>query len=87
MPRKLSGGNDGFVGNVVAAGVGAYVAKNSGSWGSLGWNLVKVVLAIVVVSVIFAVVASMTKKEKFIPTPSSEQDKKYVTPAGNVITY
>ena len=87
MGRRMRGGDDSFFGDVAAAGVGAYVAKNSTSWGSLFWGLAKVGLVILAVSIVFALIVKMFSKETFIPTPSPEQDKKYVTPAGNVITY
>lgn len=87
--RHMRGGDGEFLGNVVAAGVGAYAAQNATSWGDLAWRLAKVVLIILGVFIVIGIVARLfgKKKEKFVPTPSPEQDKKHVTPAGNVITY
>lgn len=44
-----------------------------------------IVIFVIIIVIVFVVV--LPKKENFIPTPSPEQDEKYVTPAGNVITY
>lgn len=91
MARKLKGGSDGdFLGTLVASGLGAYAAKNSTNMGGLLWTLAKyalvivlILLAIMVVTRVFAITT-----ETFVPiVPSPEQDKKVVTPAGNVITY
>lgn len=86
----MRGGDDSFLGNVVAAGVGAYAAQNATSWGDLAWRLVKVVFYIFLAIVVFGLLVRIFgKKEKFeVPVaPSPEQDRKLVTPAGNVITY
>lgn len=75
---------------MVASGVGAYAAKQSTSMGGLIWTLAKyalvLVLILVVVIIVFSLIGAGT--ETFVPiVPSSHQDKKTVTPAGNVITY
>jgi hypothetical protein len=82
MSRDSRGGSL-FLRNVISTAVGAYTAETSKTWGGLAWRLVAIVLIILAVPVAFA----WFRKEKFIPTPSAEQDKKYTTPAGNVITY
>jgi hypothetical protein len=81
MPSDTRGGI--FLATVMATAVGAYAARNSISWGGLARRLFVIALIIIVASFAFA----WFRKEKFIPTPSAEQDKKYTTPAGNVITY
>ncbi len=91
-PRKMKGGDDSFIGNMFAAGVGAYAAKNSTSMGGLLWTLAKyalVVLAIMLaVSLVLWLIGLAVPKEGFVPTtPSKEGDEKAVTPAGNVILY
>lgn len=91
-PRKMKGGDDSFIGNMFAAGVGAYAAKNSTSMGGLLWTLAKyalVILAIMLaVSLVLWLVGMVVPKEGFVPTaPSKEGDEKVVTPAGNVIMY
>lgn len=90
----MKGGEDGgdFVGNMVSAGIGAYAAKNATSMGGLLWTLFKyslvIVLIIVGVTIVVALFRMALGRENFVPVvPSAEQDKKYVTPAGNVITY
>lgn len=74
----------GFFENVVAAGVGAYAAKQSSSVRGLGYNL------LIVFAILFAVglIVRVFMREGFVPTfPSTSGDKKDVTPAGNVILY
>jgi hypothetical protein len=88
----MKGGDDSFIGNMFAAGVGAYAAKNSTSMGGLLWTLAKyalVILAIMlVVSIVFWLIGLIVPREGFVPTtPSKEGDEKVVTPAGNVILY
>jgi hypothetical protein len=90
--RKMKGGEDSFIGNMAAAGIGAYAAKNSNSMGELLWTLAKyalVILAILlVVSLVFWLIGLAVPKEGFVPTvPSKEGDERAVTPAGNVIMY
>lgn len=76
----------GFFENVVAAGVGAYAAKQSSSVRGLGYNLLIVFAILFAVGVVARVLMSL--REGFVPTfPSSSGDKKDVTPAGNVILY
>ena len=91
MPRKLKGGEDGdFIGNMVSAGIGAYAAKNATSMGGLLWTLFKYGIVIVLILAAVGLVAAVFSRarETFVPiVPSAEQDKKYRTPAGNVITY
>jgi hypothetical protein len=91
MPRKLKGGEDGdFIGNMVSAGIGAYAAKNATSMGDLLWTLFKYGLVIFLILAAVGLVAAVfaRARETFVPiVPSPEQDKKYTTPAGNVITY
>ena len=85
MPAKKGGG---FVETMVAAGVGAYAAKNSSSMKGLLWTLAKYVLVIVVVSFILFSVLRMMSTENFVPlTPSKTGDDKTETPAGNVILH
>ncbi len=93
MARKsMKGGDDSFIGNMFAAGVGAYAAKNSTSMGGLLWTLAKyalVILAIMLaISLVFWLIGLAVPKEGFVPTaPSKEGDAKVTTPAGNVIMY
>ena len=73
-----------------SSGLGAYAAKNSSSMGGLLWKLAKYALVIVgiIVGVILVSRVLAMATEHFVPVvPSAEQDQKYVTPAGNVITY
>ena len=85
MPAKKGGG---FVETMVAAGVGAYAAKNSSSMKGLLWTLAKYVLVIVVVSFILFFVLRLMSTENFVPlTPSKSGDEKTQTPAGNVILH
>jgi hypothetical protein len=88
----MKGGEDSFIGNMFASGVGAYAAKNSNSMSELLWTLAKyalVILAIMlVVSLVFWLIGMAVPKEGFVPTaPSKEGDEKVTTPAGNVIMY
>lgn len=87
----MKGGEDGdFVGNMVSAGIGAYAAKNATSMGGLLWTLFKYSLVILLILAAVGLIAAVfaRARETFVPVvPSAEQDKKYVTPAGNVITY
>jgi hypothetical protein len=75
---------------MVSSGLGAYAAKNSSSMGGLLWKLAKyalVVIGILVGVIVVSRVLAMSV-ETFVPVaPSPEQDRKYTTPAGNVITY
>lgn len=90
MARKMKGGDDGFIGNMFAAGVGAYAAKNSSSMGDLLWTLAKYALVIVGILLAIYVVLGLLRigTETFVPVaPSKEGDEKVVTPAGNVIMY
>ena len=91
MARKMKGGDDGdFIGTMFASGISAYAAKNSTSMGGLLWTLAKYALVILLILLTVTLVASLFRasKETFVPVvPSPEQDKKYVTPAGNVVTY
>jgi hypothetical protein len=89
MARKMKGGDDSFIGNMFAAGVGAYAAKNSTSMGGLLWTLVKYALVIIVILFVVGLVVRLFRGvESFVPTaPSKEGDEKVVTPAGNVIMY
>jgi len=85
MPAKKGGG---FVETMVAAGVGAYAAKNSSSMKGLLWTLAKYVLVIVVVSFILFFILGKMSTENFVPLePSKKGDKEVKTPAGNVIKY
>ena len=88
----MRGGETGsdFLSTMVASGVGAYAAKQSTSMGDLAWRLAK--YALVVVGILLVVMLVMwllgMSRETFVPVvPSPEQDAKYRTPAGNVITY
>jgi hypothetical protein len=93
MARKsMKGGEDSFIGNMFAAGVGAYAAKNSNSMGELLWTLAKYALVIIAillaVSLVMWLLGMLVPKEGFVPTaPSKEGDAKVTTPAGNVIMY
>jgi len=85
MPAKKGGG---FVETMVAAGVGAYAAKNSSSMKGLLWTLAKYVLVVVVISFILFFVLRLMSTENFVPlTPSKSGDEKTQTPAGNVILH
>ncbi len=88
----MRGGDEGgdFLSTMVASGVGAYAAKQSTSMGDLLWRLAKYALVIIAILLVVMLVSAMfgAAREKFVPiVPSPEQDAKYVTPAGNVITY
>lgn len=87
----MKGGEDGdFVGNMVSAGIGAYAAKNATSMGGLLWTLFKygIVITLILAAVALITAVFARAREHFVPiVPSAEQDKKYMTPAGNVITY
>jgi hypothetical protein len=92
MARKQKGGEDSFIGDMFAAGIGAYAAKNSTSMGGLLWTLAKYALVIIAimlaVSFVLWLIGLAVPKEGFVPTaPSKEGDEKVVTPAGNVIMY
>ena len=90
MARKQKGGENGFIGNMFAAGVGAYAAKNSTSMGGLLWTLAKYALVIIAILIAVYVVMGLFRigTETFVPVaPSREGDEKTVTPAGNVIMY
>lgn len=87
----MKGGDGDFIGNMFAAGVGAYAAKNATSMGGLLWTLAKYALVIIAIMVaVFVVLALLGRvSEKFsVPiAPSKTGDEKKVTPAGNVILY
>ena len=87
---KGGDGND-FLSTMVASGVGAYAAKQSNSMGDLAWTLFKYALVVILILAGVAIVSflfSAATKETFVPVvPSPEQDRKVMTPAGNVITY
>jgi hypothetical protein len=87
----MKGGEDGdFIGNMVSAGIGAYAAKNATSMSDLLWTLFKYGLVIFLILTAVALITAVfaRARETFVPiVPSPEQDKKYTTPAGNVITY
>lgn len=90
--RRMKGGDDGgdFLSTMVASGVGAYAAKQSTSMGDLAWRLAKYALVVVGILVVVMLILALFRmaRETFVPiVPSREQDAKYVTPAGNVITY
>jgi hypothetical protein len=87
--RKMKGGDDSFVGDMVAAGIGAYAAKNATSMGGLLWTLAKYALVIIVILFVVGLVVRLFRgAEHFVPiAPSKEGDEKVVTPAGNVIMY
>ena len=91
MARKQKGGEDSFIGNMFAAGVGAYAAKNSTSMGGLLWTLTKYALVILAILLAVYVVMGLVRvatTDHFVPiAPSKEGDEKVVTPAGNVIMY
>lgn len=87
MPKK-----GGFIDltTMFSSGLGAYAAKESTSMGGLLWTLTKYALVVIGVLLLIAVIIGLIRigTETFVPTvPSAEQDKKVVTPAGNVITY
>lgn len=93
MARKttMKGGEDSFIGNMFAAGVGAYAAKNSTSMGGLLWTLGKYALVIIAIligiGVVLAILRAVTT-DHFVPVaPSKEGDERVMTPAGNVIMY
>ena len=88
----MKGGDDSFIGDMFAAGIGAYAAKNATSMSGLLWTLAKYALVIIAimlaVSLVFWLIGLAVPKESFVPTaPSKEGDAKTVTPAGNVIMY
>jgi hypothetical protein len=90
MARKQKGGDDSFIGNMFAAGVGAYAAKNATSMGGLLWTLAKYALVIIAILLAVYIVLGLLRvsTETFVPVaPSKEGDAKTVTPAGNVIMY
>ena len=91
MARKQKGGEDSFIGNMFAAGVGAYAAKNATSMGGLLWTLTKYALVILAILLAVYVVMGLVRvatTDHFVPiAPSKEGDEKVVTPAGNVIMY
>ena len=87
MPKK-----GGFIDltTMFSSGLGAYAAKESTSMGGLLLTLAKYALVVIGVLLLIAVIIGLIRigTETFVPTvPSAEQDKKVVTPAGNVITY
>ena len=76
--RKQKGGEDSFIGNMFAAGVGAYAAKNSSSMGGLLWTLAKYALVIIAILIVVGLVAGMLgATEKFTILPNSPTDPKY----------
>ena len=86
----MKGGENDFLSTMVASGVGAYAAKQSTSMGGLLWTLFKYALVVIGILLVVTLVSSLLRasKETFVPVvPSPEQDRKVVTPAGNVITY
>jgi hypothetical protein len=88
----MKGGDDSFIGDMFAAGIGAYAAKNATSMSGLLWTLAKYALVIIAimlaVSLVFWLIGLAVPKESFVPSaPSKEGDAKTVTPAGNVIMY
>ena len=87
----MKGGENGdFIGTLFASGLGAYAAKNSTSMGGLLWTLAKYAVGILLILLAVSLVAFLFRAttETFVPVvPSPEQDQKYRTPAGNVITY
>ena len=85
----MKGGDDSFVGDMFAAGIGAYAAKNATSMSGLLWTLAKYALVIIVVMFVFGLVVRLFRgAEHFVPAaPSKEGDEKVMTPAGNVIMY
>lgn len=90
MARKVKGGGDSFIGDMFAAGVGAYAAKNATSMSGLLWTLTKYALVILAIMVGVYIVMGLLRvaTENFVPVaPSKEGDEKVVTPAGNVIMY
>lgn len=88
--RGGDGEGSDFLGTMVASGVGAYAAKNATSMGNLLWTLAKYGLIVIGILLVVALITFLftAKRETFVPVvPSPEQDRKVVTPAGNVITY
>lgn len=88
--RGGEGEGSDFISTMVASGVGAYAAKNATDMGSLLWTLAKYSLVVIGILLVVALITILftAKRETFVPVvPSSEQDQKVVTPAGNVITY
>ena len=86
----MKGGEDSFVGDMFAAGIGAYAAKNATSMSGLLWTLAKYALVIIAIMAAISIVMWLlgARKEHFVPVaPSKEGDEKVVTPAGNVIMY
>jgi hypothetical protein len=88
----MKGGDDSFIGDMFAAGIGAYAAKNATSMSGLLWTLAKYALVIIAillaVSLVMWLIGMAAPKESFVPSaPSKEGDAKTVTPAGNVIMY
>ena len=88
----MKGGDDSFIGDMFAAGIGAYAAKNATSMSGLLWTLAKYALVIIAillaVSLVMWLLGMLVPKEGFVPTaPSKEGDAKVTTPAGNVIMY
>jgi hypothetical protein len=80
----------GFFENIVAAGVGAYAAKNASNARGLAFNLGQSILVVIAILLAVGVLARIITRfrEGFVPTfPSKEGNKKDVTPAGNVILY
>ena len=84
----MKGGDDSFVGDMFAAGIGAYAAKNSTSMGGLLWTLAKYALVIIVAMFVLGAIVRVFTRAHFVPTgPYKEGDEKVMTPAGNVIMY
>ena len=79
----------GFFVNIFSSGVGAFAAKNASSGRGLVKNLIMYALIAFVIVYVLRYVARVFGIEYFsVPTfPSTEGDKKDVTPAGNVILY
>ena len=63
--------------------------RMKGGFGETDGLMVPFILLIILLGGLIAFLVMVpSKKETFVPTtPSAEQDKKVVTPAGNVITY
>lgn len=90
MARKQKGGEDGFIGTMGAAALGAYAAKNATSMSGLLWTVAKYALVFIGILLAIYVVLGLLRigTETFVPiAPSKEGDAKVVTPAGNVIMY
>jgi hypothetical protein len=87
----MKGGDDSFIGDMFAAGIGAYAAKNATSMSGLLWTLAKYALVIIGILLAIYLVSWLIRAattERFVPiAPSKEGDEKVVTPAGNVIMY